>query len=286
MNPPKTARRVAVVSALALLTLGAFCVVRAVPATAPAGPTPLVHAHAHNDYEHPRPLQDALDNGFCSVEADIHLVDGKLLVAHDRAHVRPDRTLQSLYLDPLRERARRNGGRVYPGGPPVVLLVDFKGDAREIWPVLFGVLKEYAPILTVWREGKAQDGAVTVILTGSSHGLLAGARANADAVRFAAFDGILTDLDAAPLLPADLVPWISTQWTKSFTWKGDGPFPDTERAKLRELVERAHAQKRQIRFWDAPDKSAAWSELRAAGVDWINSDDLPGLRAFFARGGR
>src|SRR5947207_7295225 len=87
---------------------------------------PLPQAHAHNDYEHTRPLLDALDNGFCSVEADIHLVDGRLLVAHDRAHVRPDRTLQSLYLDPLRERATHNGGRVYPGGPPVVLLVDFK----------------------------------------------------------------------------------------------------------------------------------------------------------------
>ena len=29
------------------------------------------------------PLFDALEQGFCSVEADIHLVDGKLLVAHD-----------------------------------------------------------------------------------------------------------------------------------------------------------------------------------------------------------
>src|SRR4051794_2449732 len=106
MNPPKHARRAVVtLSALALLAIVALGTVRAVPATAPAGPTPLVHAHAHNDYEHARPLLDALDNGFCSVEADIHLVDGKLLVAHDRAHVRPDRTLQSLYLDPLRERA-------------------------------------------------------------------------------------------------------------------------------------------------------------------------------------
>ena len=43
-----------------------------------AEPTPLLHGHAHNDYLHPRPLLDALDQGFCSVEADIFLVDGKL----------------------------------------------------------------------------------------------------------------------------------------------------------------------------------------------------------------
>jgi hypothetical protein len=29
----------------------------------------LTRAHAHNDYHHPRPLLDALDHGFCSVEA-------------------------------------------------------------------------------------------------------------------------------------------------------------------------------------------------------------------------
>src|SRR5438552_17864850 len=77
-------------------------------------PPPLTRAHAHNDYEHTRPLRDALDHGFCSIEADVWLVDGKLLVAHDRGKVKPDRTLQALYLDPMRERVRRNGGRLYP----------------------------------------------------------------------------------------------------------------------------------------------------------------------------
>ena len=49
--------------------------------------SPLDHAHAHNDYEHARPLLDALDCGFGSVEADIYLVDGALLVAHARDSV-------------------------------------------------------------------------------------------------------------------------------------------------------------------------------------------------------
>ena len=64
--------------------------------------SPLDHAHAHNDYVHARPLLDALDRGYGSVEADIYLVDGALLVAHARDSVRADRTLESLYLAPLR----------------------------------------------------------------------------------------------------------------------------------------------------------------------------------------
>ncbi len=66
------------------------------------GRGPLRRAHAHNDYEHPRPLLDALSHGFTSVEADIHLVDGQLLVAHDPIDLDPSRTLESLYLAPWR----------------------------------------------------------------------------------------------------------------------------------------------------------------------------------------
>ncbi len=33
----------------------------------------LSQAHAHDDYEHDRPLLDALEHGFTSVEADIWL---------------------------------------------------------------------------------------------------------------------------------------------------------------------------------------------------------------------
>ena len=36
-----------------------------------SGTQPLERAHAHNDYEHARPLLDALSHGFTSVEADV-----------------------------------------------------------------------------------------------------------------------------------------------------------------------------------------------------------------------
>jgi len=75
-------------------------------AAAPSRVRPLAQAHAHNDYEHDRPLFDALSHGFTSVEADIYLVDGQLLVAHDPEDLDPARTLRSLYLEPLRERFR------------------------------------------------------------------------------------------------------------------------------------------------------------------------------------
>jgi len=47
----------------------------ALAAETPAEPILLTQAHAHNDYAHARPLFDALDQGFCSVEAYIFLLD-------------------------------------------------------------------------------------------------------------------------------------------------------------------------------------------------------------------
>jgi len=240
---------------------------------------PLTNVHAHNDYEHPHPLFDAMDCGFCSFEADIHLVGGKLLVAHSRAAVKPDRTLESLYLDPMKKRIAENGGRLYRNGPPVWLLIDFKGDPKEIYPVLRQVLEQYGDMFTTWRDGKKTQGAVTAILTGNhpAESVLA-----AEKVRYAGLDGILEALDRNP--PADLVPWMSSQWSLSFKWRGTGEFPDTERQKLRDLVKKAHSQGRLIRFWGGPDNLAAWNELLAAKVDLINTDDLKGVRAFLTSG--
>jgi hypothetical protein len=235
---------------------------------------PLLEAHAHNDYEHHRPLLDALDQGFCSVEADIYLVDGQLLVAHDRNQVKPERTLQALYLDPLRQRVRANGGRVYANGPEVSILIDIKGKWQATYPVLRQVLGGYAEMLTTFRGNTSEANAVRVILSGDrSREMFAG-----ENVRYACLDGTLADLESND--PASLVPWVSSNWGAVFKWRGTGPFPEEERRKLLEIVTKAHQQGRRVRFWGAPDRPAFWAELLANDVDLINTDDLPGLKAF------
>ena len=247
------------------LTMGAFSA---------DSPVPLVQAHAHNDYEHPHPLMDALEQGFCSVEADIHLVNGKLLVAHDSAHLDPSRTLESLYLDPLRAIIKKNGGRIYPNGPECTLLIDFKTKGEPTYAVLREVLAKYRDIFTVFRNGKKETNALTAILTGDySRDALA-----ADGIRYAAGDGKLPDLKSNP--PASLVPWISENWAPQFKWRGKGEMNETDLVKLREIVQQAHAQGRRLRFWGAPDKLEFWKMLAAEKVDLINTDDLAGFQKF------
>jgi hypothetical protein len=231
-------------------------------------------AHAHNDYEHPRPLFDALAQGFSSVEADIHLVDGRLLVAHDRWRVKPERTLQALYLEPLRERVQANGGRVHRDGQTFHLLIDFKTAAEPTWQALQPVLAEYADLLTEFTATNRHVRAVTVVLSGNSP------RAQVAALprRLAGIDGRLPDLEANP--SPHLVPWLSENWNAHFRWRGNGEMPADERARLRDLVRRAHDQGREVRFWGAADVEAVWREQRDAGVDFLNTDRLADLRRF------
>jgi hypothetical protein len=234
----------------------------------------LLHAHAHNDYEHPRPLLDALAQGFCSVEADVFLVNGELLVAHDRPDVRPERTLQALYLEPLRERIRINNGRVFPDGPGFTLLIDIKADAELAYARLRELLASYRDMLTVFTSNQTRTGAVTVILSGDRPW----ATVQQEEERLVALDGRLADLDRN--WQPHLVPLVSDRWASQFTWNGTGPLPEAERAKLRESVERAHQQGRRIRFWGAADQPSMWRAQHEAGVDLINTDRLADLAAF------
>ncbi len=270
----KSDPRARVRATMATVLLAMTCLRAAVSAESPAAVAPLPRAHAHNDYEHPRPLLDALDHGFCSVEADVWLVDGRLLVAHERNQVRPERTLQALYLDPLRVRAERNGGRIHPGGPSVTLLVDIKSDTTNTYRALVTTLKPYAAMLTLFGPDRTEPRAVSAILSGNrSRGLM-----EAEPFHHLGFEGRPEDMFGSA--PPQFMPLISDNWSRHFRWRGAGAMPEAERSRLRELVARAHGQGRRIRFWNIPDMPAGWSAVMEAGVDLVNTDNLPGFRDF------
>jgi hypothetical protein len=241
--------------------------------------TPLTRAHAHNDYEHDRPLYDAIENGFNSVEADIFLVDGDLYVAHNARDITPDRTLRSLYLEPLKQCIMKNRGSVYPNGPQFILLIDIKTGAVETYKALDKILTDYRDIFTSFDPNGRSDKAVIAIISGNHPRKFMEAQKQ----RYAACDGRLTDLNSDS--SSDLIPMISDNWRRHFSWNGTGQMPAQERDKLREIVQKVHEKGRLVRFWSTPDnpspaREAIWRELLSAGVDLTGTDDLEGLRQF------
>ncbi|WP_405538936.1 phosphatidylinositol-specific phospholipase C/glycerophosphodiester phosphodiesterase family protein [Streptomyces sp. NBC_00075] len=281
-----TRRRALTAFGAAVVGTVALPAARALAGEPTYGPRPLWRAHAHNDYEHPRPLLDALDHRFGSVEADIYLVGDQLLVAHDPQDLDPARTLESLYLDTLAARVKANHGSVYRGyRRPLQLLIDIKTEGSSTYLELDRHLRRYRSLFTTYAHGRVHPGPVTAVISGDR---AARVPMEAQSVRRAFYDGRLADLGTSA--PASFVPLISDNWTLNFTWLGVGTFPDAERAKLNNIVSTAHKRGQQVRFWATPDvagpaRDALWGELLAAGVDYLNTDDLAGLEAFLDANG-
>jgi hypothetical protein len=227
----------------------------------------LERAHAHNDYEHARPLLDALDRGFASVEADLFLVDGKLLVGHSRKELKASRTFESLYLKPLLNRAKQNSGWIYPRYYGTFwVLVDLKENGAAIY-------KTFKKSLDAIPDFKS----VRFVISGD--------RPIADVLkdngRRAGLDGRWPDLNKK--ISPTLMPWISEDWSSHFKWDGKGEMPPAERERMGSMVGAAHMKGYKLRFWGSPDVEAVWKAEWSAGVDWINTDRLDALRSFILK---
>ncbi|HET6212479.1 MAG TPA: hypothetical protein VFE14_06355, partial [Micromonosporaceae bacterium] len=166
-------------------------------------------SHAEHDPHRRDPLAAALRRGFASLGVTTYLgPDGDLRLERDG-----DRTLRDLILRPLAARVTAGAGRVYPGHEePLWLLVELPADdparAARGYQVLETQLREYAWMLTGWRDDELHPGAVTVVLTGADcpRHLLA---AQPDRLAFA--DGTFADVDSWAA-PAGLVPLVSEHW--------------------------------------------------------------------------
>lgn len=233
--------------------------------------TPLVKAHSHNDYDRERPLLDALDAGFCSIEADVFLVDGELLVAHNLKDTKKGKTLRSMYLEPLAQRVRINEGRVYKGGPEVWLLIDVKQDGEKAWQAIRSELKSYKFMMAT----SDKPGALRAVISGDR----AINAIASDSEHLAGIDGRFSDLPSNYTYAQ--MPMVSASWLDFFEYRGT-PLSDVERMTLRSLVRQVHREGRRVRFWGVPDTPVYWQETIDSGADFVNTDSPAKVAAWFA----
>ncbi len=249
---------------------------------------PILSGHSHNDYLRQTPLWDALSLGFISIEVDIHLVEGALLVGHDEEDLDATKTLRSLYLDPLRDHVRAHNGWVYPSEHSLDLLIDIKSDAAPTYEVLRDVLDQYSEMLTTYSETEVQTRAISVIVSGNRpRGLMM-----AEPERIATYDGRFEDIeDPAAGVPANFISIISDNWEDHFSWRGLGSLSDRDSRQLAQTLEAAHRSGYRLRFWNIPVPETrpieeVWSQLLDAGVDLLSIDDVNAYQDFMVKTGR
>lgn len=236
---------------------------------APAAPPSIPTGHSHNDYYRRRPLHEALDLGFGSIEVDVFPIDGDLLVGHHPAELTPDRTLDRLYLEPLLARCRTakeptTGPR--PAGGRLTLLIDLKRDGERALEILRPALEPLKPWLRRIEGERLIDGPIEIVLSGSRPMDAVASESN----RSVFIDGRVEDLDRDP--SPNLVPMISSAMHPALGTYGITGLNDAAVARLEALVARTHEQGRRLRFWGHLESTKVWKGLVAAGVDHIGTD--------------
>ena len=228
-----------------------------------------VNAHAHNDYEHSRPLFDALMQGFVSVEADVYLIDGQLLVSHNRPKANA-MTLQQLYLNPLDSIIKSNGGNVNPDySGTFYLMIDFKTEAVSTYRALLQTLSNYPAL----RCSGAQC-PVKIFISGNRPLKTI----TEEGYRGVSLDGRPDDLGKG--FTAELMPIVSDNYYNWSAWRGKSEPVAGELDRIRELADRVHAEGKKLRLWAHPDNELVWTALLDADVDLINTDRLVELSRF------
>ena len=237
----------------------------------------LQQAHAHNDYRHENPLQDAIRQGFCSVEADILFENNYLFVGHDREELLTGHlgNLEDLYLKPLFSRFKEYGS-IYPQikSTPFYLWIDIKYQGKKVFRKLRDVLKKYRPMLISRNNEGLQDGAVQIILSGDRPFKLINKRGNEHMF----VDGRPKNLTSSDKI--DRMPFVSANIEDIVGKIDSGKVNLTQQQTLEDFVDRAHSLGYKVRFWNTPDHESAWRQLLELEVDLINTDELQQLRSF------
>lgn len=223
--------------------------------------------HAHNDYSRPIPLVEALESKAWSIEVDVFLVKGRLLVGHSLKETSKRKTLQSMYLNPILNLFKLHKDKI--SNDPAYsthLVIDIKENGSEVLDSLvslFNTLRNYF-------DRSVNPMAVQIIISGD-RGSISRWK---DYPSFIQFDGRPYETyDKAAL---DKIAMISDNYFKYIetrTNRGDS-------VRIKEVVAKAKELNKPVRFWGSPDNEATWKLLLQCGSEIINTDKPMACRKF------
>ncbi|KAI1025354.1 hypothetical protein LB504_012623 [Fusarium proliferatum] len=257
----------------------------------PDDPIP-IPCHSHNDYWKPKPFTDAIAAGCIGIEADVWKVRDELMVGHAKGDLSTEKTLTSMYIQPLVNLLKvRNQDRdpgllprgVYNREPnqTVVLLVDLKSNPDKLWPLL---LEQLEPLrqrgwLSHVSDGKFVSRPITVVATGKTKFRLV---KEANPAHDVFFDAPLMSLAKGQYDKTNSY-YASTSLKKSI---GNILRPG-KMELIRDQISQAHSRGLLVRYWGMPMVSPIVQRqidkrLLNEGVDVINVGSLQEAKRTFA----
>ena len=144
-----------------------------------------IPCHSHNDYWRNVPLYSAIEAGCIGVEADVWLYTDTLYVGHSVASLTPNRTLESLYINPLLDILSKQNQEPLVASDPnrklhgvfdtnpdqeIIFLIDFKTSGTVLFPHVVQALEPLRSkgYLTKRNGSDIIQGPITVVGTGET----------------------------------------------------------------------------------------------------------------------
>jgi hypothetical protein len=223
------------------------------------------------------------------VEADIWLDGNTLLVGHRKHSLSSDRTLKSLYVDPLAtilSNLNTNSSTdtsvgIFDLDPKatLTLLIDIKTDGNATWPT---ILHQLAPLrsggwLSYWNgtSKTLARGPITVVGTGNT----LFDQVVADQDRYVFFDAPLNEISQNYTYTTENSYYASASLKKAvgIVW----PWGPTENQKqtMQKMISAAAERGLPSRFWSIPSwpvslRMKLWRFLVDSGIGMLNVDDV------------
>lgn len=238
--------------------LGALCLLALLP------------AYSHNDYRNAAPLATALRLGYRGVEADVISSGGRLLVGHDRAELRAERDLESLYLKPLADRLRDRGS-LLEGGEPFRLFVEFKTPDPRGPDALRALLARHSELVRTAPSGAPPP--LAVIVVGGTRPSAVDASVSPPLLRFEA--DLRDSTNARVMLRLGLLGMVSLDARRLPRWSGGAPATERWRDALHRLIGLKREGSGVIaRVHHAEPRAELYAFLLDSGVDLIGTESL------------
>lgn len=244
------------------------------------------------------PFYSGLSYGAVSTEADVWLINGTLYVGHERQALTQERTLESLYINPILDTLhRQNPVTEFSTGPSLngvfdtssaqtlYFFIDLKTSGPETWAAVLSALEPLRKegYLSTYNGTGFTSKPVTVIGTGNTPIWLVQSAVPRDAF----YDAPLALLESEfSNITSNDSPIASTDFQASFGEVRTESLNDTQLEILRGQLKTAHDKGIKARYWNQPGfpvgtRNAVWRILYNEGADLINVDDLAGAAGFW-----
>ena len=253
---------------------------------------------SHNDYVQSYPSFTALSFYYGWIEADIwylpNISKTVLFIAHDIKDVDPDKTLKSMYLDPLKQRVDKYGSiwDDHETQTPLNLVIDIKSDEVQTYQALNKLISQkYADMVTSFMVDPTKG---TISKYQSYLNIVISGNRDFDGVtnekiRYISLDGRFKDIanptnitqnhQYVPMI-SDHFPTVFPDYMKEFDALNESTWTLNEEdlENMRKYLLHCRERKQYLRFWSLPNVTKLWRQINLMDIHqntYIFNTDQP-----------